>query len=78
MEVAAVAADGARFAAAVPSRQLSVPLEDCPAAVLETGPALPAGFPHQQDPCTMRSTDPPECYIRRGSVSAEEAYLMLP
>lgn len=50
-----------------PTRRQSALPADCPAAALETGPALRVGFQHPLDPCTKRLTNPPGYYIRRGS-----------
>lgn len=50
-----------------PTRQPWVLLEGYPAAVPETDLALRVNFQRPLDPCTRRSTNPPECYIRRGS-----------
>lgn len=59
--------DDALVAEAVPTRRRLAHLADCPVVVPETGPVPPADFPHPQGPCTTRSTNPPEYYIRRGS-----------
>ena len=50
-----------------PTRQPLVLLAGYPAAVPETDLALRVDFQRPLDPCMRRSTNPPECYIRRGS-----------